>query len=110
MCGEDRKLCYLYNEEIESCRIFDESNKRVTEVNSEYGFFGGNNAYCGNEILKAINCNSLPILRTDGFLLGEDSLHVTFYLVLHTDIGEIKTPLYSDTLKISEIGGVHYND
>lgn len=70
---------------------------------------GGNNAYCGNEILKAINCNSLPILSTDGFLLGEDSLHVTFYLVLHTDIGEIKTPLYSTIVKLSDIEGVYYN-
>ena len=34
-----RKLCYLFNEELESCRIFDESNKRVTEVNSEYRFW-----------------------------------------------------------------------
>lgn len=30
-------------------------------------------------------------------------------IVEYTDIGEIKTPLYSDILKLSEIGGVYYN-
>lgn len=86
------------------------------EVGDKYGlelnhvtsnFIGGNNAYCGNVILKAINCNSLPILRTDGFLLGEDSVHVTFYLVLHTDIGEIKTPLYSDIIKLEDVKEIY---
>lgn len=90
----------------------------INEVGDKYGlelnhiasnFIGGNNAYCGNEILKAINCISLPILRTEGFLLWEDSVQVTFYLVLHTGIGEIKTPLYSAILKLSEIEGVYYN-
>lgn len=101
--------------EVKNAKKFEEL---IHEVGNKYGlelnhvstnFIGGNNAYCGNEILKAINCNSLPVLRTDGFLLGEDSVHVTFYLVLQTDIGEIKTPLYSDILKLSEIGGVYYN-
>lgn len=90
----------------------------IYEVGDKYGlelnhvssnFIGGNNAYCGNVLLKAINCNSLPILRTDGFLLGKDSVHVTFYLILHTYLGEIKTTLYSDILKLSEIEGVHHN-
>ena len=101
--------------EVKNPKKFEEL---IHEVGNKYGlelnyiqpnFIGGNNAYCGNEILKAINCNSLPILHTDGFLLGEDSVHVTFYLILHTDIGKIKTPLYSDILKLSEIGGVYYN-
>ena len=90
--------------------MYEVADKYGLELNHvSTNFIGGNNAYCGNEILKAINCNSLPILRTDGFLLGEDSVHVTLYLILHTDLGEIKTPLYSDTLKLSEIGGVRYN-
>lgn len=88
-------------------KVADKYGLELNHVSTN--FIGGNNAYCGNEILKAINCNYLPILRTDGFLLGEDSVHVTFYLILHTDLGEIKTPLYSDTLKLSEIGGVRYN-
>lgn len=101
--------------EVKNAKKFEEL---MYEVADKYGlelnhvssnFIGGNNAYCGNEILKAINCNSLPILSTDGFLLGEDSLHVTFYLVLHTDIGEIKTPLYSTIVKLSDIEGVYYN-
>lgn len=101
--------------EVKSTKKMEEL---INEVGDKYGlelnhissnFIGGNNAYCGNEILKAINCNSLPILRTEGFLLGEDSVHVTFYLVLHTDIGEIKTPLYSTIVKLSEIEGVCYN-
>lgn len=90
--------------------IYEVGDKYSLELNHvSSNFIGGNNAYCGNEILKAINGNSLPILRTDGFLLGEDSVHVAFYLVLHTDIGEIKTLLYSTIVKLSEIEGVCYN-
>lgn len=86
--------------EVKNTKKFEEL---MYEVADKYGlelnhvssnFIGGNNAYCGNEILKAINCNSL---------------HVTFYLVLHTDIGEIKTPLYSTIVKLSDIEGVYYN-
>lgn len=95
--------------EVKNPKKFEEL---IHEVGNKYGlelnhvstnFIGGNNAYCGNEILKAINYTSLPILRTDGFLLGEDSVHVTLYLILHTDLGEIKTPLYSDILKIEDV-------
>lgn len=90
--------------------MYEVANKYGLELNHvSTNFIGGNNAYCGNEILKAINCNSLPILRTDGFLLGEDEVHVSFYLVLHTDLGVIKTPLYSTIVKLSEIEGVYYN-
>lgn len=83
----------------------------IYEVGDKYGlelnhissnFIGGNNAYCGNEVLKAINCNSLPTLTTRGFRLGNNA-QVTFYLVLHTEIGEVKTPLYSDILKIEDV-------
>lgn len=83
----------------------------VYEVGDMYGlelnhissnFIGGNNAYYGNEVLKAINCNSLPTLTTSGFRLG-NNVQVTFYLVLHTEIGEVKTPLYSDILKIEDV-------
>lgn len=83
----------------------------IYEVGDKYGlelnyispnFIGGNNAYCGNEVLKAINCNSLPTLTTSGFRLG-NNVQVTFYLVLHTEIGEVKTPLYSDILKTEDV-------
>lgn len=102
--------------EVKNTKKFEEL---IYEVGDKYGlelnyvssnFIGGNNAYCGNEILKAINCNSLPILSTDGFLLGEDSVHVAFYLVLHTNLGVIKTPLYSTIVKLSDIEGVYYRD
>ena len=82
----------------------------IYEVGDKYGlelnyissnFIGGNNAYCGNEVLKAINCNSLSTLTTSGFRLG-NNVQVTFYLVLHTEIGEVKTPLYADILKIED--------
>ena len=83
----------------------------IYEVGDKYGlelnhissnFIGGNNAYCGNEVLEAINCNSLPTPTTSGFRLG-NNVQVTFYLVLHTEIGEVKTPLYSDILKIEDV-------
>lgn len=97
---------------------FEVKNKKkleelIYEVGDKYGlelnhissnFIGGNNAYCGNKILKAINCNSLPTLRTSGFQLG-NNVQVTFYLVLHTEIGEVKTSLYSDILKIEDVEG-----
>ena len=91
--------------------IYEVGNKYGLELNYvSSNFIGGHNAYCGNEILKAINCNSLPILSTDGFLLGEDSVHVSFYLVLHTDLGVIKTTLYSTIVKLSELDGVVYQN
>ena len=83
----------------------------INEVGDKYGlelnhissnFIGGNNAYCGNEILKAINHNSLPILSTSGFSLG-NKVQVTFYLVLHTDLGEVKTTLYSCLIDIEDV-------
>lgn len=85
----------------------------IYEVGDMYGlelnhissnFIGGNNAYCGNEVLKAINCSSLPTLTTSGFRLG-NNVQVTFYLVLHTEIGEVKTPLYSGILRIEDVEG-----
>lgn len=96
--------------EVKNTKKFEEL---IYEVGDMYGlelnhvstnFVGGNNAYCGNEILKAINCNSLPALTTSGFRLG-NNVQVTFYLVLHTEIGEVKTPLYSDILKIEDVEG-----
>lgn len=83
----------------------------IYEVGDKYGLelnyinpdsIGGNNAYCGNIVLKAINCNSLPTLTTSGFRLG-NNVQVTFYLVLHTDLGEVKTPLYSDMIKLEDV-------
>ena len=83
----------------------------INEVGEKYGlelnhiasnFIGGNNAYCGNEILKAINYNALPILSTSGFSLG-NKVQVKFYLVLHIDLGEVKTPLYSCLIDIEDV-------
>lgn len=94
--------------EVKNTKKFEEL---IYEVGDKYGlelnhvstnFIGGNNAYCGNEILNAINCNSLPTLTTSGFRLG-NKVQITFYLVLHTEIGEVKTPLYSDILKIEDV-------
>lgn len=94
--------------EVKNTKKFEEL---IYEVGDKYGlelnyvssnFIGGNNAYCGNVVLKAINCNSLPTLTTSGFRLG-NNVQVTFYLVLHTEIGEVKTPLYSDILKIEDV-------
>lgn len=93
--------------EVKNAKKFEEL---IYEVGDKYGlelnhvstnFIGGNNAYCGNEILKAINCNSLPTLTTSGFRLG-NKVHVTFYLVLHMDLGEVKTSLYSDMLELED--------
>lgn len=94
--------------EVKNTKKFEEL---IKEVGDKYGlelnyiqpnFIGGNNAYCGNEVLKAINCNSLPTLTTSGFRLG-NKVQVTFYLVLHTDLGEVKTLLYADILKIEDV-------
>lgn len=94
--------------EVKNTKKFEEL---INEVGDKYGlelnyiqpnFIGGNNAYCGNEILKAINCNSLPTLTTSGFRLG-NKVQVTFYLVLHTDLGEVKTSLYSDMLELEDV-------
>lgn len=95
--------------EVKNTKKFEEL---INEVGNKYGlelnyiqpnFIGGNNAYCGNEILKAINCNSLPTLTTSGFRLG-NKVQITFYLVLHTDLGEVKTSLYSDMLELEDVG------
>lgn len=94
--------------EVKNTKKFEEL---INEVGDKYGlelnyiqpnFIGGNNAYCGNEILKAINYNSLPTLTTSGFRLG-NKVQVTFYLVLHTDLGEVKTSLYSDMLELEDV-------
>lgn len=94
--------------EVKNTKKFEEL---IKEVGDKYGlelnyiqpnFIGGNNAYCGNVVLKAINCNSLPTLTTSGFRLG-NKVQVTFYLVLHTDLGEVKTPLYLDMLELEDV-------
>ena len=94
--------------EVKNTKKFEEL---MYEVGDKYGlelnhvstnFIGGNTAYCGNEIRKAINCNSLPTLTISGFRLG-NKIQVTFYLVLHTDLGEVKTPLYSDMLELEDV-------
>lgn len=83
--------------------IYEVGDKYALELNHiSSNFIGGNNAYCGNEILKAINHNSLPILSTSGFSLG-NKVQVTFYLVLHTDLGEVKTTLYSCLIDIEDV-------
>lgn len=83
--------------------IYEVGDKYSLELNHvSSNFIGGNNAYCGNKILKAINCNSLPTLTTSGFRLG-NKVQITFYLVLHTDLGEVKTSLYSDMLELEDV-------
>jgi hypothetical protein len=82
----------------------------IEEVGETYGipfidvvpnFIGGRNAYCNSEVLKAIDKYSMPYIYSEGVKLT-DCVYVKFYLELRTDVGDVKTLLYSSHIPLED--------
>ena len=71
-------------------------------INIAPNFLGGNNAYCGNELLRTIDKLGTPCITTEGEKLT-NIVYVKFYLKLNTELGVVKTLLYSSHLSLADV-------
>lgn len=69
-------------------------------------FIGGRNAYCNSEVLKAIDKYSMPYIYPEGVKLT-DCVYVKFYLELRTDVGDVRTLLYSSHIQLEDIEEIY---